>query len=133
MAEQHPHFNYHQQLLIELYKYCLGQLPFSSEHASDVDREFIEDLHLLTEAKQADEDYQHRGQAIISRIIGHYPHLTPNINRDLLWFFGGDCLHYMGDDEVERYQQLDELLYESQSRGDEVDYASAKAKIFQLH
>ncbi len=50
-------------------------------------------------------------QQLISNFVGNFPQLTPLISRDLLWLLGGDCLHWMPDEEVELYQQLDELYH----------------------
>lgn len=125
MTDLRSHFDYHQRLLMELYQYSQGQLPFSSDQASEVDHEFIESLQQLSEENQLSDDYKYRGQAIISRVIANYPHLTASVNRDLFWFFGGDCLHYMSDNEIELYQQLDEVLYEAQSRGSELEFSIA--------
>lgn len=57
-------------------------------------------------------------QQLISNFIGNFPQLTPMVSRDLLWLLGGDCLHWMPEDEVELYQQLDEL-YHNALRADE--------------
>ncbi len=124
------YFQHHQHLLAALYQQCSQSLPFCDEQANDVDREFIESLKSISEAEQIDEGFQERGQNIIVRIVAHYPHITPLVNRDLFWFFGGECLHFMGDDELAHYQQLDELLYET---NEELSFADAKARIFHLH
>jgi len=36
------------------------------------------------------------------------PQVTPLINRELLWFFGGDCLHFLTDEEIDTFQRRDE-------------------------
>ena len=36
------------------------------------------------------------------------PQIAPMIDRELLWFFGGDCLHYLTDEEIDRFQRLEE-------------------------
>ncbi len=128
MSTSNNYFDYHQSLLNVLYQHCLTQLPFCSDEASDVDCDFIDTLKCLTAATKIDDTYNQQGQHILTQIISQYPHITPAINRDLLWYFGGDCLHYMGDEEIDLYQQLDELLYD---RG--LDYTTAKAQVFKLH
>ena len=42
------------------------------------------------------------GQQWLHRFLTHNPELAPAIHRDLLWFFGGDCLHFMPDEEIEK-------------------------------
>jgi hypothetical protein len=57
----------------------------------------------------------------------------PLLNRDLLWFFGGNCLHYMPDDEISFYQQLEELRFSAEEAGNGFDYAAAKQSLTQTH
>lgn len=127
------YFKQHQELLAALYQYCCTQLPFCSEQASDSDRELLAALKQLSETAQYTQDYTFLGQSLLCRIISNYPHLTEHINRDLLWFFGGDCLHYMPDEQIALYQRLDELLHQAQQQGETLDFATAKAQVFQLH
>ncbi len=124
-----PHFQHHQNLLQSLYQHCHKQQPFNTEQASEVDLEFLASLRSLADTKQYSEDYSYQGQSLICRIVAHYPHITPAVSRDLFWYFGGDCLHFMADEEINLYQQVDELRYED----DSISYSEAKAKIFQLH
>lgn len=56
------------------------------------------------------------GQAWLLQILTHQPQLTPVIDRDLLWFFGGECLHYMADDEIDLFQSLDEQEAEHETQ-----------------
>lgn len=69
-------------------------------------------IELLT---QQSPDAYDAGRDWLSHILTHVPQLTPAIDRDLLWFFGGECLHFMGDEELELFQQIDEqeALHES--------------------
>ena len=32
----------------------------------------------------------------------------PVIERELFWFFGGECLHYLTDEEITQFQRIDE-------------------------
>lgn len=129
MTSTNNHFLHHQALLQSLYQHCRQQLPFSSEQASDTDREFLAALQQLAEAGQHSDSYNHRGQLLIGRIVANYPHITPAVNRDLFWYFGGDCLHFMADQEIALYQQLDQRLFDD----DSLEFAEIKAKVFQLH
>ena len=124
------YFQHHHALLVSLYQHCQTVLPFCSDEATDVDQEVLLLLKTISEADRVDETFQLTGQTTLTRIISNYPHITPEINRDLLWFFGGECLHYMADEELEKYQQLDELMH---ADADSFDYSQAKAKVFKLH
>jgi hypothetical protein len=125
------YFEYHHNLLEALYQLCQKQLPFCDERANEVDIEFLETLKAVSEASSPDDTFQQQGQSIICRIVAQYPHITPSVNRDLFWFFGGECLHFMADEELALYQQLDERLHED--GGESLDYTEVKASIFQLH
>lgn len=131
MSNDNDYFEHHSSLLKSLYQYCQQQLPFCDERASDVDAEFLALLKDVSQANTSSDDFQANGQAIITRIVSQYPHITPEVNRDLFWFFGGECLHFMADEELQRYQQLDELFHESTEP--RLSYAQAKARVMQLH
>jgi hypothetical protein len=125
------YFEHHIKIIQALYQYCLQQLPFCDEQVNEVDEEFLSLLKQLSEATSVDESFQYNGQIIVGRIVSQYQHITPSVNRDLFWFFGGDCLHYMPDDEIKSYQQLDEYLHDHSE--ETLDFSEAKARIFQLH
>lgn len=91
--------------------------------------EFIDRLQMLASAEASNDYFQQQGQYLLTQIVTHYPHITPEVSRDLFWFFGGECLHYMGDEELALYQQLDEVLNDNL----ELDYLGAKSKVFKLH
>lgn len=129
MSPSDQYFNHHLQLLNDLCQVCLAQAPFNQQQASDTDKEIIEGLKTLTTSAVMSDEFQHLGQSILTRIIANYPHITASISRDLLWLFAGDCLHFMGDDEISLYQQIDELLHEQPA----LDFVDAKASVFQLH
>jgi hypothetical protein len=131
MNNKSDYFQHHLRLIKRLNQYCQQQLPFCDDKASDVDIAFIEELEELSRTVSPSDEFQYSGQHIISRIVGHYPHITPEVNRDLFWFFGGECLHYMGDDEITLYQQLEEFIHEPSNNT--INYAQAKASVFQLH
>lgn len=55
-----------------------------------------------------DPDYEHLGREVITGLQQRFPELWPLVDRELLWFFGGDCLHYLDDEEIAAYQARDE-------------------------
>jgi len=69
---------------------------------------------------------QYLGQELICQIFQRYPQIAHLVPRDLLWFFGGDCLHFMPDEEIELYQQLDERRYAAAEAGEPFDWAQEK-------
>ncbi len=69
---------------------------------------------------------------LVDRLFTTYPDFAPTFPRELLWFFGGDCLHFMADEEIALYQQLDEKRGEAATRGEIFDLGAARAKLLNL-
>lgn len=72
------------------------------------------------------------GPALVSRLFTTYPDFAPTFPRDLLWFMAGECLHYMPDEEITAYQQLDEMRAEAASLGKVLDLRQAQASLLKL-
>lgn len=70
------------------------------------------------------------GQQWMNRFFTHNPELAPAVHRDLMWFFGGDCLHFMPDDEIEKYQLLDDAMAEAMLRKAPFNYTLSREAIF---
>lgn len=45
-------------------------------------------------------------QQWLAKIFNFYPQLAPIIPRALLWFVGGECLHYLTDEELLAFEEL---------------------------
>ena len=56
--------------------------------------------------------------------IGNHPQFTPLIPRDLLWYLGNDCLHFLTDDEISQFQRVEDKVEEG------MDWESAKRTVF---
>lgn len=69
---------------------------------------------------------------LVTRLFTTYPDFAPTFPRELLWFLGGDCLHFMPDDEIDVYQQLDELRAQAAANGELFDLRKARAKLLNL-
>lgn len=69
---------------------------------------------------------QYLGQDLICQVIQRYPQIAHLIPRDLLWFFAGDCLHYMPDDEIDLYQALEERRYQAEQNDEPFDWNQEK-------
>lgn len=121
-----PHLEYHLQLLNHLRTILVAlgdaeQVPEES-HALFLER-FDE---LLTLLPQDPLESQYLGQDLICQVIQRYPQIAHLVPRDLLWFFAGDCLHYMPDEELDLYQQLEERRYEAEQNGEPFDWHQQK-------
>jgi len=133
MSLNNPHFEYHLNLLQALKATVAQQPPFNQPDASESDREFADGLARLCEATAITEDFSFEGQQLVCMAISSYPHITPLIPRDLFWFFSGDCLHFMPDEEIVNYQLLDERRFEAEDNGEDFDFEEERAKVFGLH
>ncbi|WP_397452009.1 PA2817 family protein [Pseudomonas sp. NA-150] len=97
------------------------QVPEES-HALFMER-FVELIELLPKNPI---ESQYLGQDIICQVIQRYPQIAHLVPRDLLWYFAGDCLHFMPDDEIELYQALEERRYEAEQNDEPFDWNMEK-------
>ena len=88
---------------------------------------FLERFDELREALPVDPvDSQYLGQDLMCQVIQRYPQIAHLVPRDLLWFFGGDCLHFMPDEEIALYQALDERRFEAEENDEPFDWNQEK-------
>jgi len=121
-----PHLEYHLQLLQHLRTILVAlgeaeQVPEES-HALFLER-FDE---LLVELPRDPLQSQYLGQDLMCQVIQRYPQIAHLVPRDLLWFFGGDCLHFMPDEELDLYQRLEERRYEAEQSDEPFDWHQEK-------
>ena len=69
---------------------------------------------------------QYLGQDILTQVITRYPQIAHLIPRDLLWFFAGNCLHYLSDEEIDLYQALEERRYDAEQNDEPFDWNQEK-------
>ncbi|WP_085627194.1 MULTISPECIES: PA2817 family protein [unclassified Pseudomonas] len=121
-----PHLQYHLQLLNHL-RTILAALGDAEQVPEESHALFLERFdELLTLLPQDPLQSQYLGQDLICQVIQRYPQIAHLVSRDLLWFFGGDCLHYMPDEELNLYQALEERRYECEQRGEAFDWLEQK-------
>jgi hypothetical protein len=117
----------HHIALLNHLRMILGALGEAEQVPEDNHGLFLERFdELLVELPRDPEGAQYLGQDLISQIFHRYPQIAHLIPRDLLWFFGGDCLHYMPDEELQMYQQLDERRFEAEENGESFDWNQEK-------
>ena len=63
------------------------------------------------------------------QLVRSYPQYVHLIARDLFWRFGGECLHFMSDEEIEQFQQLDEALAETEAQDHAIDYLQLREAV----
>lgn len=81
---------------------------------------------LLRDLPRDPEGSLYLGQELISQVFHRYPQIAHLVPRDLLWFFGGDCLHFMPDEEIELFQRLDERRFEAEENDEPFDWNREK-------
>jgi hypothetical protein len=128
VAHYTQYLAYHVGLLQNFKAAIQKQPPYHTNLAdlTEMDTKFMQVLDELCEVETYSEDVIAKGQWLVERIISGYNQFMPVLPRDLLWFFGGDCLHYMPDDEIRFYQQLDELRHAAESQNKEFNVEEAK-------
>lgn len=83
---------------------------------------FIQRYDELIAQMQRGDDERYLGQELVSQVFQRYPQIAHQVPRDLLWFFGGECLHFMPDEEIANYQLLDERRSIALERGEAFDW-----------
>lgn len=126
------YYTYHLELLAAFSAQIQQLPPFNTDFPSEDDQEFLIALTQL-EQQSHEPDFLELGQTLMCRVVGSYPHLMPLLYRDLLWFFGGDCLHFMPDEEIAVFQRLDEQREEAKEQQAPFSYREAHAKTMGMH
>ncbi|WP_068826492.1 PA2817 family protein [Pseudomonas sp. BMS12] len=120
------YLDHHLALLTHL-RGILVALGEAEQVLDDTHALFLERFdELLVQLPQDPENCQYLGQDLISQVFHRYPQIAHLVPRDLLWFFGGDCLHFMPDEEIEMFQQLDERRYEAEANDEPFDWNQEK-------
>ena len=94
--------------------------------SDDILQQFRSLIDQLTEHR--DTAYE-SGQDLLALIGTHHPQLMPVLDRGLFWFFGGECLHYLTDEEIDRFQHMDEAAAQHEADGEEYDYHAASRSL----
>src|SRR5690625_3028145 len=126
------YLEYHLRLLRDFVQQAQQQPPFVLDECETEHTEFIERLERLCRSSKQD-NFLFEGQEVLSRVVAAYPHLMAHLHRELLWFIRGDCIHYMPDYEITRFQTLDERRPDPAAKGEAFAYESERAKLFGLH
>jgi len=127
MQTYNPH--HHTLILLKDFLKSLKQgFPFDQQTLDENDASFLVQLENVIELlEKHDVDATFEGQNWLSRLFRNYPTFAPHLGREVLWYFGGEALHFMPDEEIAKFQQLDDQLAEA---GEDFDYLAAKQAIF---
>ncbi|MFT6285889.1 MAG: hypothetical protein ACJA09_000624 [Alcanivorax sp.] len=118
--------------------YCQTQLTrfaaeFCQRTESLAENDSLQELAVaFAQLAQGQRDLYEDGPDLVSRLFVTYPDFAPTFPRDLLWFLGGECLHFMPDDEIKQHQQLAGLRDDAAARGEQLNFTAARAKLLKL-
>ena len=120
------HLDYHLALLNHLRSIlvALGEAEQVPEESHGLFLERFDEL--LEQLPQDPLESQYLGQDLMCQVIQRYPQIAHLVPRDLLWFFGGDCLHFMPDEELDLYQALEERRFEAEQNEEPFDWNQEK-------
>ncbi len=93
----------------ELHRLCAQASAELDPPPEELERLIARLERLLELMSQASTEYEHQGRLVIGTIQSQFPELWPLVDRELLWFFGGDCLHFLGDEEIAAFQEREDL------------------------
>ncbi len=87
---------------------------------------FVERFDELVKALPNIPEERHLGQDMICQVFHRYPQIAHLVPRDLLWFFGGDCLHFMPEEEIAQFQDLEERRFAAEEKGEPFDWGQER-------
>ena len=126
-----PTYNarHHTLILIKDFLQSVQQgFPFDQNPLPEDEASFMELSHRLVQAlEDSDADAVFDGQNWLARLFRNFPTVAPYLGREVLWYFGGEVLHFMPDEEIAKFQQLEDEMAEG---GEGFDYLAAKKAIF---
>lgn len=120
-----PHLDHHLALLRHL-RSLLVALGDAEQIAEESHGLFLERFDELLQQLPQQPELNHLGQDLICQVFHRYPQIAHLVPRDLLWFFGGDCLHFMPDEEIALFQELDERRHQAELDGAPFDWNQEK-------
>ena len=121
---------FHHTLIAQLSDTIHATPPFNDENIGEVEQELLAGLDILRDNAASSEEKQLTGQKVVTLIIRNYSHITHSIPRDLLWYFGGECMHFLGDEEIEAFQKLDERYYDAMAEApNETEYRTLRESL----
>jgi hypothetical protein len=103
---------------------ALGEAEQVPEESHALYLERYDELMMLLPVEPIESQYL--GQDLLCQVIQRYPQIAHLVPRDLLWYFGGDCLHFMPDEEIDLYTALEERRFEAEENEEPFDWDQEK-------
>ena len=115
---------FHREQLLQFQRFS-GRLE---AQAAEPDGESLRPLAEAFAAVAADPGILHEdAPALVARLFTVAPAYAQDFPRDLLWYLGADCLHFMPDEEIDQFNALDEDRRSAAERGLRFDWSGAVA------
>jgi len=129
MSNQIYNARHHTLILLKDFLGFLQQgFPFNQDPMPSDEQSFVDQLqHLIADMEDQAPQAAFNGQDWLNRLFRNFPTLAPHLGREVLWYFGGDALHFMPDEEIAKFQLLEDALHEG---GEDFDYMATKIAIF---
>ncbi len=130
MSTQIYNARHHTLILLKDFLGFLQQgFPFNQNPMPTDEQAFLGQLQDLIKAlEDMSGQSSFEGQDWLSRLFRNFPTIAPHLGREVLWFFGGDALHFMPDEEIAKFQMLEDAM---QAGGKDFDYLATKKAIFE--
>jgi hypothetical protein len=91
-----------------LHRATLASPEFAEPRGEIQERLLARFEQLLEALEQHSTDYEYLGRELLSTLQAQFPDIWPLVDRHLLWFFGGDCLHFLTEEEIAEFQARDD-------------------------
>ncbi|MCY0966691.1 hypothetical protein [Parathalassolituus penaei] len=92
------------------YMQALAGRLTAAQQGGFIDQEQLDQLqNLIIQLQEHNTNAWQDACQWLASLMMFNPQLAPAVDRELLWILGGDCLHYLTDDEVNQFQQQDDL------------------------
>lgn len=126
------YIDYHRTLLTQLAETIAKTPPFNGGEVDELQAEFVQNVQKVLDEKTPPTEQIDLGRWLIGQIVSNYQVLMPQVPRALFWYFGGDCMHYLGDEEIAHFQMLEERYHDLLSSETEAhDFGQLVASIEQ--
>ena len=116
---------------LDLLKESLQRLEKAeAQEAGAISEDILQQFRsLIDQLKEHRDTAYESGQDLLAHIGTHHPQLMPVLDRGLFWFFRGECLHYLTDEEIDRFQHMDEAAAQHEADGEDYDYHAASRSL----
>ena len=115
---------FHREQILQFQR-CAGRLEAAAE--AEDGAPLIPLAEAFAELASRPAALHDEGPGLVSRLFTVAPGYAQGFPRDLLWYLGAECLHYMPDEEIETFNELDEDRRDAASRGLRFDWSGAVA------